>query len=393
MITSQLLYTLGLLGQENSPDKIYVKVNFESKSFVKEQGIKFEQETNQWYVDLDYNVGNLQYLTRLGHITDCYILKNNTPYRITLPEPQLCPDGFLSEYQWMKRHQKVPLSENVIETFVRLDQIGMPLRDENYQYVTYQYISPKRVIDATLEQIAEFNKKEEEKREHRPTKPKVKKDTSLQPIKPIANTGLIDCSKFVDSALRNTQKSSIFNPTNIVCFDTETTGTGKEDELIQITLVDGNNKILLDTFVKPYYKQSWEAAEKVNGISPQIVKDAPYPHEIAPFIRDIFEQAQIIVGHNVNFDIRMVEQNLHISFEGKEIFDTLEQFRRDKPGKGGHKLGDAVEYYCPELLDTYKNGAHKSDIDTMCTLTVYQKQIEKIKNIEQESNEIEIDFS
>ncbi|CAN8141149.1 hypothetical protein THIOSC15_2780008 [uncultured Thiomicrorhabdus sp.] len=33
--------------------------------------------------------------------------------------------------------------------------------------------------------------------------------------------------------------------------------------------------MLLDTFIKPYYKKEWPQAQAINGITPQMVKDAP----------------------------------------------------------------------------------------------------------------------
>ena len=94
----------------------------------------------------------------------------------------------------------------------------------------------------------------------------------------------------------------------VVCFDTETTGFTKWDEIIQISIVNEDEKEVLTTFIKPDHKKSWDDAQAINGISPKMVKDAPSMRELQKILAKIFDGAKEILGYNVGFDVRMVEQ-------------------------------------------------------------------------------------
>ena len=169
----------------------------------------------------------------------------------------------------------------------------------------------------------------------------------------------------------------------LVAYDTETTGTFPEgrDELLQITILNEDGKTLLDTYVKPYKLKSWDEAMAVNHITPEMVENAPYPHEIAPIVRDIFMSADEILGYNVLFDNRVVTHCLGLDINGKTEVDPLKGFRSVKTPTGHHKLGDAVEYYCPEAITEYSEGAHDAATDIKATLAVYHAFMGKREQI------------
>ena len=62
------------------------------------------------------------------------------------------------------------------------------------------------------------------------------------------------------------------DPANIRCIDTETTGLepGK-DEILQVSVVNGNGDVLFDSLVKPTHRKRWPKAAEVNGITPDMV--------------------------------------------------------------------------------------------------------------------------
>ena len=41
----------------------------------------------------------------------------------------------------------------------------------------------------------------------------------------------------------------------IIVFDTETTGVTEDDEIIQLSIIDGNGKTLINEYVHPYWKK------------------------------------------------------------------------------------------------------------------------------------------
>lgn len=168
----------------------------------------------------------------------------------------------------------------------------------------------------------------------------------------------------------------------IVCFDTETTGFDKEfDELLQITIVDEKCNVLFESYIKPTTRKSWINAEKVNRISYDMVKDAPSAREIAPQIKEIFDKADKIVGYNVGFDVGFVETKCRFNIDTQKVEDSLKIFRKEctklKVNLSHHKLGDAVDFYCPEAKADYIANAHDASCDAIATMRVYLAQIDK----------------
>ena len=180
--------------------------------------------------------------------------------------------------------------------------------------------------------------------------------------------------------LNNTSSEYVNIPSGCVIYDTETTGFNQDDEILQITIYDGDGMELISTYLQPYNKLNWDEAQKVNHITPEMVRDAPYPHEIAPLVRDIFNSANTIIGHNVSFDNRMVKNNLGINVPVSKVYDTLRMFKKQYPNREHYKLIDAVEVYCPEIMDEFTKNAHDAKMDTYATMKVYLAQKEHDKN-------------
>lgn len=101
-------------------------------------------------------------------------------------------------------------------------------------------------------------------------------------------------------------------------FDLELTGVYDHDEILSITIVDGYGELVMDTLVKPIKNRSWKKTEKIHGITPDMVTDAPTMEELAPKVREIFDNADHIIAYGVSTDYS------HIKY----IYDTAEQ--RDK---------------------------------------------------------------
>lgn len=162
---------------------------------------------------------------------------------------------------------------------------------------------------------------------------------------------------------------------NIICLDTETTGFSAEvfDELLQIAIVDNRGNEYM-TYIKPDQKKTWAGAEKINHISPSMVKDAPSARNVIKMLQPYINDADAIVGHNVVFDLRFM-QNAGLKIpEHVKVHDTCTFFKEDVKG-GKHSLEMAVAHYCPEYLDEYKSGAHDALTDTRATMRVYEAQV------------------
>lgn len=93
-----------------------------------------------------------------------------------------------------------------------------------------------------------------------------------------AYTIKIGKERLAQAAQLPAQPYSLYASKTII-FDTETTGLNpREDEIIQISIIDGLGNVLINELVHPYWKKSWSEAARVNGITPDRVANAPYPH-------------------------------------------------------------------------------------------------------------------
>ena len=78
--------------------------------------------------------------------------------------------------------------------------------------------------------------------------------------------------------------------------DTETTGTGQTDRIIQIAIVDMNGEPLFQSLVNPGVPIPAESSA-VNGITDEMVADAPCFEDIAS---DVFDRlnGRLFIAHN-----------------------------------------------------------------------------------------------
>lgn len=184
-----------------------------------------------------------------------------------------------------------------------------------------------------------------------------------------------------DEAVKNHTKPYIG-----IVFDVETTGLDRSnDEITQISIIDLDGNILLNTYVKPLRHTEWPDAEAINGISPAMVADAPTLDDLAPQIKSIFDDADIVIGYNSKyFDSKFLEKI--VDFNGKQHYDVMLEFApvygqwdEKRDGYKRQKLSRAAEYY------GYGDfGAHDSLEDIKATLFVY-------KNLTQEQRLPEIE--
>lgn len=88
-----------------------------------------------------------------------------------------------------------------------------------------------------------------------------------------------------------------------VFLDTETTGLSHaDDHILEIALVDDLGDTLLESFVRPPDSiTAWPKAQAVNGISPEMVADAPPLGDLMPLFTQAIE-GRIVVAYNAKFD-------------------------------------------------------------------------------------------
>ncbi len=97
----------------------------------------------------------------------------------------------------------------------------------------------------------------------------------------------------------------------IIFLDTETTGLIPElDEILEIAIINQDGETLLDTLVKPTMNQAWEKAQRIHGITPEMVANAPTITDLKPQILKLLQEAEQVIIYNAGFDIPMLENEL-----------------------------------------------------------------------------------
>ena len=118
---------------------------------------------------------------------------------------------------------------------------------------------------------------------------------------------------------------------NAVALSVDTTGTNKEnDEILQVSIVGSNRQILFNEFIKPTHTTSWEGAQMVNKISPAMVENARPISEYIGKINEIFENADLIMGYNVNFDLGFLYQNGISKIDYSKVHDVMIEYSEYK---------------------------------------------------------------
>lgn len=140
----------------------------------------------------------------------------------------------------------------------------------------------------------------------------------------------------------------------ILCFDVETTGLSREeDEILQLSIVDGTGKTVFNEYIKPTRHESWDGAEAIHGISPSDVADKPTIEEYRNTLNDIFKDVQLLVGYNNIYvdNAFLKEAGIQIPEDAKmydvmlkfaPIYGEWNEMRQDYKWQ---KLAKCAEYY------------------------------------------------
>ncbi len=95
---------------------------------------------------------------------------------------------------------------------------------------------------------------------------------------------------------------------DVLYLDTETTGLGNGDEVVDIAVLDNTGRVLLDTLVKP--RRSIPADSiAIHGIDDTMVRDAPTWPEVYPLLIELLVTYRHLVVYNADFDRRLIGQS------------------------------------------------------------------------------------
>lgn len=135
--------------------------------------------------------------------------------------------------------------------------------------------------------------------------------------------------------------------------DTETTGFGNADDIIEVAAVTPRGETLIDCLIRPSRRIPYEIT-RLTGISNDMVADSPR----FPFAWQHLLSAHLgtrgIIAYNAPFDVRMLTQNIqrHCRVAWSPVrsdclMRAYASYRGERAGSGGyrsHKLGVACAH-------------------------------------------------
>ena len=146
-----------------------------------------------------------------------------------------------------------------------------------------------------------------------------------------------------------------------VYLDTETTGLSAEDEIVELTIIDDNEEVLINTLMKPINHTKWPKAQNVHGISPMDVRNAPTQKQISDKIRDVVRDTRVVI-YNAPYD----SQYLPELEEASEVRCAMREFADWNKSKW-LKLVNATK-----IVGYEWEGAHRALADTKALRAVWK---------------------
>ena len=168
----------------------------------------------------------------------------------------------------------------------------------------------------------------------------------------------------------------------VIGYDMETTGLHPDqDDILKLSIVDGDGNELFNKFFKPTKKDEWPEAKKVHGITPEIAMDHAEFKDWQEKVQQIFDQADVIVGYNQrHFDDRFLaangikidpaKENHDLMLEYAQAVGEPVQLKNGKTRLRWFKLEQAAAFYGH---DWGAGKAHDSLADARATAFVYQQ--------------------
>lgn len=163
--------------------------------------------------------------------------------------------------------------------------------------------------------------------------------------------------------------------------DIESNGASFGQEcIIEVAIYQYDGHRITDQFISMVNPEGeiLPFVQKLTGITPKMVKTAPKFHEIAKRIIEITE-GTTLVGHNVDFDYRMLRQSFkRLGYDFSiDTIDTIPLAKKLIPNEESYSLGKLVKSLGIPLTDRHRAGG-----DARATLDLFRFLMVKDENNE-----------
>lgn len=162
-------------------------------------------------------------------------------------------------------------------------------------------------------------------------------------------------------------------PSDYTVVDIETNGfISGTCEIIEVSALKVRNETIQDSFsslIKPTQPINW-LTTRLTGITDKMVENAPDVNEVMQNFYG-FIGKDTLIGHNVNFDVNFLYDNLWLHnglILDNPFVDTLRLARKALPDLPNHKQTTMAEYYGIETI-----GAHRALRDCEICNSCYLK--------------------
>lgn len=174
----------------------------------------------------------------------------------------------------------------------------------------------------------------------------------------------------------NKGKSLLLATNNYVSIDIETTGLSPAyDEIIEIGAVKYRAGEIVDTFqslVNPEMEID-DFITQMTGITNEMLVDAPILKNVLPTFIE-FVGKDILLGHNVNFDINFIYDACNLfglPVFDNDFIDTMRLARRMYKNLPNHKLDTLISHF-----GLQRRELHRGLLDCVLTAECYQKMMD-----------------
>ncbi|KMQ69631.1 DNA polymerase III subunit epsilon [Chryseobacterium sp. FH2] len=158
--------------------------------------------------------------------------------------------------------------------------------------------------------------------------------------------------------------------------DIESNGAGyRKESIIDIAIYRYDGQKIVDQFISLVNPEGdiTPFVQKLTNITPKMVKTAPKFHEIAKRVIEI-TQNTTLVGHNIDFDYRMLRQSFsRLGYDFKiNTLDTIPLAKKLIPDEVSYSLGKLVK-----SLGIPLTNHHRADGDARATLELFKLLVSK----------------